>query len=472
MKDHVFAKKSRRHEARRAPRLRLAAALLALMLAASSGAAYATRSDAPSPTASETASAAMPGGVALREAYIRAARRIAAAKAASERLEKRRSAAAEREAVEATDGDPSPTAIAAPQAVAVIAPAGRFMGETRFEDGVTLVDAAAFARFAGAAQVTATGAAIRASGGGFDVTLTAGAQFVESSGRCFWTRRTLTFEDGRMFVPLSPLAAAFGFCAEADGNGGIRLTAIAAPQAVAVIAPTGRFTGETRFEDGVTLVDAAAFARFAGAAQVTATGAAIRASGGGFDVTLTAGAQFVESSGRCFWTRRTLAFEDGRMFVPLSPLAAAFGFCAEADGDGAVRLTGGGEIAPAQAYYDADALYWLARIINAESGGEPFAGKVAVGNVVLNRVRSPQYPDSVYGVVFDFRYGVQFTPAATGTVYNEPSAESTAAAKVCLEGYTLSEEIAFFFNPATAESSWIANNRPWVMTIGGHAFYA
>ena len=247
---------------------------------------------------------------------------------------------------------------------------------------------------------------------------------------------------------------------------------IAARQDVTVISPAGRFTGESRFENNVTLVDAAAFALFAGATDVTSDGAAICASGGGFEVTLTAGTEYVESSGRCFFTGTALGFEDGVMFAPISPLAAAFGLRAEGDGERTVRLTGGGAIAPASARYDADELYWLSRIINAESGGEPFRGKIAVGNVVLNRVRSDRYPDTVYGVIFDFTFGVQFTPAANGTVYLEPSAESVAAAKVCLEGYTLSDEIAFFFNPAIAESTWISDNRPWVMTIGNHAFYS
>ena len=245
-----------------------------------------------------------------------------------------------------------------------------------------------------------------------------------------------------------------------------------AAQAIEVSSPSGKFAGETRFEDGVTLVDAAAFARFAGASDVTFDGVTLRAIGGGFDVTLTAGTEYVESSGRCFWTRRTLFFEDETVFAPISALAAAFGYRAEGDGDRSVHLTGGGAITPADEYYDADDLCWLSHIIYAESGCEPFAGKLAVGSVVLNRVRSDQYPDSVYGVVFDRACGVQFSPTENGTIYLDPSPDAIAAAKICLEGYTVSDEISFFFNPDIAESSWISSNRPWVMTIGNHAFYS
>ena len=115
--------------------------------------------------------------------------------------------------------------------------------------------------------------------------------------------------------------------------------------------------------------------------------------------------------------------------------------------------------------------YWLSRIIHAESGAEPFDGKIAVGNVVLNRVESKQYPNTIYGVIFDRRYGTQFSPVSYGTIYNTPSAESIIAAKICLEGYTLSEDILFFMNPRLATTNWIAQNRPYAFTIGRHDFY-
>jgi N-acetylmuramoyl-L-alanine amidase len=130
-----------------------------------------------------------------------------------------------------------------------------------------------------------------------------------------------------------------------------------------------------------------------------------------------------------------------------------------------------GVAAVAWASYDADEVYWLSRIISAESGGEPFKGQIAVGNVVLNRVRSPQYPNTIYGVIFDRKYGTQFTPAAIGTIYNKPTASAVIAAKICLEGYTLSDEILFFYNPRIATTNWIDRARPYAFTIGDHKFY-
>lgn len=122
--------------------------------------------------------------------------------------------------------------------------------------------------------------------------------------------------------------------------------------------------------------------------------------------------------------------------------------------------------------YSEEDLYWLSRIIYAEAGTEPFEGMIAVGSVVMNRVASDSYPDTVYGVIFDKKFGVQFTPAATGTVYRTPSKDAITAAKICLAGYSVSEEILFFLNERIATCTWTRDNCQYVMTIGNHDFYA
>ena len=98
-------------------------------------------------------------------------------------------------------------------------------------------------------------------------------------------------------------------------------------------------------------------------------------------------------------------------------------------------------------------------------------GKIAVGNVVLNRMRSGQFPNTIYGVIFDKKYGVQFAPTANGAIYKTPNADSIIAAKMCLEGYSLSSDILYFFNPKYASGSWITQNREYAFTIGNHVFY-
>jgi len=121
--------------------------------------------------------------------------------------------------------------------------------------------------------------------------------------------------------------------------------------------------------------------------------------------------------------------------------------------------------------YTADELYWLSRIVSAESSGEPDSGKVAVANVVLNRVKSRDFPNTVYGVIFDRKYGVQFTPVSNGTIYKNPTTNSIIAAKRALLGEDVSRQCLYFLNPRTATNSWIVKNRKFYKRIGNHDFY-
>lgn len=118
-----------------------------------------------------------------------------------------------------------------------------------------------------------------------------------------------------------------------------------------------------------------------------------------------------------------------------------------------------------------DELYWLAKIINAESGGEIQAGKVAVGDVILNRVKSPLFPNTIYGVIFDTTYSVQFEPIINGSIYENASIYSIAAAKTSLTNSSTVGKCLYFLNPTSAQSSWIQKNRVYYKTIGNHDFY-
>lgn len=117
-------------------------------------------------------------------------------------------------------------------------------------------------------------------------------------------------------------------------------------------------------------------------------------------------------------------------------------------------------------------LYWLSRIIQAEAEAEPYAGKVAVGNVILNRVSSADFPNTIKGVIFQYSNGLpQFSPVADGTIYNTPSADSIRAAKDALAGARPVGSSMFFFNPDKSAGSWIVANKTFVMRIGNHVFY-
>ncbi len=117
-------------------------------------------------------------------------------------------------------------------------------------------------------------------------------------------------------------------------------------------------------------------------------------------------------------------------------------------------------------------LYWLSRIIHAEAEAEPYAGKVAVGNVILNRVKSDDFPDTVKSVIFEYYKGIpQFSPVADGTIYNAPNADSIRAAKAAMSGTNYVGNATYFFNPDKSEGTWIINNKTVVKRIGNHVFY-
>lgn len=117
-------------------------------------------------------------------------------------------------------------------------------------------------------------------------------------------------------------------------------------------------------------------------------------------------------------------------------------------------------------------LYWLSRIIHAESSGEPYNGKIGVGNVVLNRVNSSKFPNTVKSVIFEYYKGIpQFIPVADGTIYDNPSQDSMQAAKNVLNGSNIVGSATYFFNPDKAAAKWIVNNKTYVKRIGNHVFY-
>ena len=183
----------------------------------------------------------------------------------------------------------------------------------------------------------------------------------------------------------------------------------------------------------------------------------------------TPGAIYVWSNERGLYVAETVRVVNGRAVLPLRVLADASGSSLTWDGSTAALSTWGA--VPPQADYDQEDLYWLSRIISAESRGEPLVGQIAVGNVVLNRTESDQFPDTVKEVVFDSQYAVQFTPVANGTIYQEPAASSVLAAKLCLEGAEVAGDSLYFFAPAVSAGSWITQNRTYYAAIGSHHFY-
>ncbi|MDM5226021.1 cell wall hydrolase [Cytobacillus sp. NJ13] len=108
----------------------------------------------------------------------------------------------------------------------------------------------------------------------------------------------------------------------------------------------------------------------------------------------------------------------------------------------------------------------LARLVQAEAEGEPFEGKVAVADVVLNRVEHEQFPDTVKDVIYQKN---AFEPVQNGSINEPASKEAVQAVETALIDKEQNEELLYFYNPETATSQWIFS-REVVKKIGNHAF--
>ena len=111
-------------------------------------------------------------------------------------------------------------------------------------------------------------------------------------------------------------------------------------------------------------------------------------------------------------------------------------------------------------------LYLLARIISAESRGEPYEGQVAVGAVVLNRVKHPSFPNTLSGVIYQ---NGAFTAVADGQFDQPISAQSWQAARDAMNGWDPSGGAIYYYNPAKTTNTWIYS-REVIRTIGNHVF--
>ncbi len=108
----------------------------------------------------------------------------------------------------------------------------------------------------------------------------------------------------------------------------------------------------------------------------------------------------------------------------------------------------------------------LAHLIYAEARGEPYSGQVAVGAVVLNRVKNSSFPNSVAGVIYQ---PGAFSVVSDGQINYSPNTTAINAARDAMNGWDPTYGCIYYFNPNTATSGWIWS-RPYVLTIGNHRF--
>ena len=151
----------------------------------------------------------------------------------------------------------------------------------------------------------------------------------------------------------------------------------------------------------------------------------------------------------CFQQKNGLAV-DGRVG---SATAAALGLTLDAP-----ALSAG-------SFRDTE-LNLLARLVNGEARGEPYVGQVAVAAVVLNRVRSASFPNTVSGVIFQTG---AFDAVWDGQFDLEPDESCVRAARDALNGWDPTGGCVYYYNPATATNAWI-RTRSVQLSIGNHAF--
>ena len=108
----------------------------------------------------------------------------------------------------------------------------------------------------------------------------------------------------------------------------------------------------------------------------------------------------------------------------------------------------------------------LAKLIYGESRGEPYTGQVAVGAVIMNRVKSSSFPNTIAGVIY--QKGA-FDAVSDGQINMEPDSTARKAAQDAINGWDPSYGAIYYFNPSTATNKWIWS-RPLTVVIGKHRF--
>ena len=199
---------------------------------------------------------------------------------------------------------------------------------------------------------------------------------------------------------------------------------------------------------------------------------------GALTVTGDAALPYFLADGRYLYAPEGWIEADGRLCLPADAIEHLFGLRVEVSEDltrAEVGSTGCRMLRGGEDYYtrttQADDLYWLIHIIYAEARHESLACRIGVGNVVLNRVKSADFPATIMAVVLDREHTLQFEPVGTGEVTAVPDAEAEIAAYLCLEGYNTAGESLYFVNPARGDASWFERALTKVCVIDDLHFY-
>lgn len=179
---------------------------------------------------------------------------------------------------------------------------------------------------------------------------------------------------------------------------------------------------------------------------------------------------YMVANGRYLYLPETVQMIDGQVTVPLTTLARAFDAQVLWDSyTGVIGVnTGSGGILSGDAFYNQDDLYWLTRLVYAESGNQPLEGQMAVAMVVYKRIEMSLYPNNIVDVISQTN---QFSVWKGGALANRvPGTDSIIATKLVMDGGIVEGlEPAFAFDSLAV--SWSSRNLRKIAVIGGHTFY-
>lgn len=213
-----------------------------------------------------------------------------------------------------------------------------------------------------------------------------------------------------------------------------------------------------------------------------ALGASVVWDGTTQTVTVTKGASklvFIPAENSCYvndyWNYAPQKIENGTLYTDAGFIFKALGGNVEVNSQSyEVKVSIDGYTVPdsfVEKYYNQEDLYWLSRIVTCESGSVSFEAKVMVANVVLNRRESTLFPNTVYGVIYDTKHGVQFPPAQKGNVAKaQPTSDTIVACRAALNGLDLAPD-CLYFTYASNKTGWVATTRTLYKVLGRQAFY-
>ena len=265
-----------------------------------------------------------------------------------------------------------------------------------------------------------------------------------------------------IFSTLLTLCVCIGVCAEHYSVGGVEIPVDIVINGSIIKTPVDAFL-ET--ENSTTYVPVRAIAE--------AMGAEVSWDDETKTATVTKGETNVSFS--IYDTENTAVLYLDTTFIPARAVSEKFGYNVTWDDYYyQVWISAPDVVVPYEyidtSYYN-DEILIVAQVLHCECRYSSFDGKIAVANVITNRVASSLFPDTVHKVIYDRRYGsVQFTIAYNGMLENTPTPECILAAKCALNGTVVAKD-CLFYQAEKLTGSWMDKNREVAMCVGGNKFF-